>query len=41
MLFLSSKCNIEQTDFADWMSFQPSNFIEVVSPHTKALSTNT
>ena len=41
MLVLSSKYDIEQADFTDWMSFQPSNLIEEINPHLKALSTNT
>ena len=35
MLVLSSKYNIEQADFADWMFFQPSNLIEEIKPHHK------
>ena len=41
MLVLSSKYDIEQADFTDWMSFQPSNLIEEINPHLKAFSTNT
>ena len=37
MLALSSKYNIEQVDFTDWMSFQPSNITEEISPHPEAL----
>ena len=35
MLVLSSKYNIEQADFTDWMSFQPSSLIEESSPIQK------
>ena len=41
MLVLSSKYNIEQANFTDWIFFQPSNLIEEISPHPKALSRNT
>ena len=40
MLVLSSKYNIEQVDFTDWMSFQPSNLIEEINPHPETLNTN-
>ena len=40
-MVLSSKHDIEQIDYTDWMSFQPSNLIEEISPHSEALSTNT
>ena len=41
MLVLSSKYNIEQADFTDWIYFQLPSLIEEISPHPKALSTNT
>ena len=41
MLFLSSKYNTEEVDFTDWMSFQPSNLIEEISPRPEALGINT
>ena len=41
MLVLSSKFNIEQGDFTDWMSFQSSRLTEEISPHPTALSSNT
>ena len=41
MLFLSSKYNIEAVYFTDWMSFQPSNLFEEISPRPEALGTNT
>ena len=37
MLVLSSKYNIEQVDFTDWMSFQPSNLIEEIRKDKKLL----
>ena len=40
MLVLSSKYNIEQADFTDSMSFQPSKLIEEISPHLEALRSN-
>ena len=40
-LVLSSKYNIGQADFTDWMSFQPSNLIQEINPHPKSLNTNT
>ena len=40
MLVLNSQYNIKRVDFTDWMSFQPSNLIEEISPHLEALSTN-
>ena len=39
MLVLRSKYNIEQVDFTDWMSFQPSNLIEEISPRLETLNT--
>ena len=41
MLVLSSKYNIEQADFTDWIYFQSPSLIEEIIPHPKALSTNT
>ena len=41
MQILSFKYNIEQDDFTDWMSPQPSNLIEEISLHPEALRTNT
>ena len=41
MLVLSSKYNIEQADFTDWIYFQSPSLIEGISPYPKALSTNT
>ena len=41
MLVLSSKYNIEQADFTDCMTFQPSNLNEKISPHPEALGSNT
>ena len=32
---------IDQADFADWISFPPSNRIEEISSNPEALSTNT
>ena len=35
MLVLSSKYNIEQVAFTDWMSFQTSNLIEEIRKNKK------
>ena len=40
-LALSSACKTDQADFADLMSFLPSNLLEKISPNTEALSANT
>ena len=39
MLVLSSKYNIEQADFTDWIYFQSPSLIEEISPQHKYLKT--
>ena len=34
---LSYECKIDQADFADWMSFLPSNLTEEIGPKRKYL----
>ena len=38
---LSTKCKIDQVDFIDWISFQPSNLMEEISSNPEILRTNT
>ena len=33
-------CTTDQADLTDWMSFQPSNLMEEISPNTEAVNTN-
>ena len=40
MLALSSEYNIDQADFTYWMSFQPSTFLEEITPNPESLITS-